>query len=304
MEKAVKIIVVLESEGLLKNSDIELKRMNSGTTSGVLYTLLLDEKPAYVIKIDDPKIISSTKDFLLAYKEISVLPDLIYADENDNYIVYTYIPGETHNNRGSKLEWMTILIQELFTKYNKINNDTSWGRVNGIHRSTWSDFNNISFQLAQKSIGNHLPYEDHRRVEGLVEKLRDYHKEEEKYYLHGDTGVHNFVYSSNNLQGVIDPSPLIGPKIYDFTYAFCSSPDSLDIETLLPLFALWKGNTPFTEKRLIDEVIFQLYTRIGVCIKVHPQDLCIYMKAWSEWRKYLNSNLCNSASKNSVLNLG
>ncbi|KPB06277.1 hypothetical protein [Bacillus sp. CHD6a] len=282
-----KIIDVLESKGLLRNAEIELKRMNSGTTSGILYTLILDKNPVYVIKMDDPKIISSTKDFLRAYKEISVIPDVIYADENDNYIVYTYIPGETHHNRGSKLEWMTILIQELFTKYNKINNDSSWGRVNGIHRSTWTDFNNISFQLAHESIGNHLPYEDHSRVKELVEKLRDYHNQEDKYYLHGDTGIHNFVYHSNKLVGVIDPSPLIGPRIYDFTYAFCSSPDSLDFETLQPLFNLWKGNLPFTEKRLIDEVIFQLYTRIGVCIKVHPQDFSSYIQAWSEWREYL-----------------
>lgn len=287
MEEIDKIIDVLKSEELLRNAEIEVKRMNSGTTSGVLYTLLLDKIPEYVIKMDNPKIISSTKDFLLAYKEISVLPDVIYADENDKYLVYTYILGETHNNRGSKLEWMTILIRELFNKYYKVNDEISWGRVHGKHRSTWSDFNNISFRLAQESIGNHLPIEDHRRVERLVEKLRDYHNEEEKYYLHGDTGVHNFVFSSNNLLGVIDPSPLIGPKIYDFTYAFCSSPDSLDIETLLPLFALWKGNTFFTEERLIDEVIFQLYTRIGVCIKVHPQDLNSYMKAWNEWREYL-----------------
>jgi hypothetical protein len=288
MEKNDKIIDILENEGLLRNADLEIKRMNSGTTSGVLYTLFLDKNPAYVIKMDDPKIIGSTKDFLLAYKEVSVLPDVIYTDKDDKYLVYTYIHGETHNNRGSKLEWMTILIRELFTKYYKVNDDITWGRVNGIQRSTWSDFNINSFQFAQESIGDYLPNEDHRRVAALVKKLKNYHNQEEKYYLHGDTGVHNFVYSSNNLLGVIDPSPLIGPRIYDFTYAFCSSPDSLNIETLLPLFALWKRNTPISEERLIDEVIFQLYTRIGVCIKVHPQDLSSYMIAWNEWREFLN----------------
>lgn len=287
MEKIDKIIDVLKSEGLLRNGGIELKQMNSGTTRGVLYTLIQDKSP-YVIKMDDSKIISSTKDFLLSYKEISVLPDVIYADENDKYLVYTYIYGETHHNRGSKLEWMTILIQELFTKYYKVNDDISWGRVNGLLRSTWSDFNNISFQLAHESIGNHLPNEDHKGVKKLIEKLSDFHNQEEKYYLHGDTGIHNFVYYSNKLVGVIDPSPLIGPRIYDFTYAFCSSPDSLNIKTLLPLFELWKDNKLFTEERLINEVIFQLYTRIGTCIKVHPQDLNSYMKVWSEWREYLS----------------
>ncbi len=37
----------------------------------------------------------------------------------------------------------------------------------------------------------------------------------------------------------------------------------------------------------MDEVLFQLYTRTEVCIKVHPHDLNDYMVAWKEWRKYL-----------------
>ena len=66
-------------------------------------------------------------------------------------------------------------------------------------------------------------------------------KQEEKYFLHGDTGVHNFVFRQNQLVGVIDPDPMAGPVIYDFTYAFCSSPDDLDMETLLDSFALLKN---------------------------------------------------------------
>ena len=102
-------------------------------------------------------------------------------------------------------------------------------------------------------------------------------------------GVHNFVYKDNKLTGVIDPSPIIGPKIYDFTYAFCSSPDSLNEDMLYSLFKLWDIDHSFSRERLMDEVLFQLYTRIGVCVKVHPHDLNDYMAAWAEWRKYLYS---------------
>lgn len=49
---------------------------------------------------------------------------------------------------------------------------------------------------------------------------------------------HNFVYKGNKLNGIIDPSPLIGPKIYDFTYAFCSSSDNLNLRTLLSPFSI------------------------------------------------------------------
>jgi hypothetical protein len=188
------------------------------------------------------------------------------------------------------MEWMTILIKELFNKYKKVDKETLWGRINGIHRNSWSDFNQSSLESAQKNIGDFFPSEDHKRVEILVNKLKTYHNQEEKYYLHGDTGVHNFVYLDNQLKGVIDPSPLIGPKIYDLTYAFCSSPDSLNLSTLFSSFSLWNSHASFTKERLLDEVLFQLYTRIGICIKVHPHDLSAYMEAWKEWSEYLPSN--------------
>ncbi|MDX5475672.1 MAG: hypothetical protein LPK00_09090 [Bacillaceae bacterium] len=287
MVKINEIIDTLINMDLIRNDCLELQKLKSGTTNGVLYNLLLNNKPTYVIKIDNSVNISVTQDFLTAYKDVRLLPDVLFTAHGKEYIVYSFISGETHFNRGSKSEWMTILIKELFNNYKKVDKDIPWGRINGIHRNTWSDFNEISLEAAQNNIGNILPSEDHKRVEILVRKLKKYHNQEEKYYLHGDTGVHNFVYLHNRLEGVIDPSPLIGPKIYDFTYAFCSSPDNLDLSTLFSTFSLWNGQASFTEERLLDEVLFQLYTRIGVCIKVHPHDLSGYMEAWKEWRKYL-----------------
>jgi aminoglycoside phosphotransferase len=289
MEKINEIINSLIYQGLFENDDIETKGIKSGTTNGVLYTLFINKTPMYVIKIDQPKVITSTEDFLLAYKEVKLLPGVLYTDPNKEFIVYSYISGETHFNRGSKIEWMTIIIDELFNKYQKVDQSSSWGRINGIQRKTWSDFNQGSLEYAQENIGDFFSAEEHKRVELLVNKLNTYADEEEKYYLHGDAGVHNFVYLNNQLKGVIDPSLLIGPKIYDFTYAFCSSPDSLNLNTLFSLFTLLTVDNSFTEERLVDEVLFQLYTRIGVCIKVHPHDLSEYMEAWKEWRKYLPS---------------
>ncbi|CAG9607029.1 hypothetical protein [Pseudoneobacillus rhizosphaerae] len=289
MEKIMEIINSLIHQGLFEKDDIEVKGLKSGTTNGILYTLFINKMPVYVIKIDQPKVITSTEEFLLAYKDVKLLPDVLYTDSNKEFIVYSYISGETHFNRGSKIEWMTILIDQLFNIYQKVNQSSSWGRVNGIQRKTWSDFNQSSLEYAQENIGDFFSAEEHKRVELLVNKLNTHTDEEEKYYLHGDAGVHNFVYMNNQLRGVIDPSPLIGPKIYDFTYAFCSSPDSLNLTTLLSLFTLLTVDVSFTEERLVDEVLFQLYTRIGVCIKVHPHDLSEYMEAWKEWRKYLPS---------------
>lgn len=281
------IIDILYENSLIKSNELEFKALKSGTTSGVLYTLFVDNTPTYVVKIDHPSIINSTKDFLLAYQDVQLLPKVLYINDNKEFIVYTFISGETHFNRGSKLRWMTRLTKELFNQYLKVDQNIPWGRVNGIKRKSWSDFNQASLESAKENIGDLLPIEDHKRVASLVSALRTYHIHEEKYYLHGDAGVHNFVYSENELKGVIDPSPIIGTRIYDFTYAFCSSPDSLDMNTLMTSFSLWNGNTLFSKERLLDEILFQLYTRIGVCIKVHPHDLNDYMQAWREWREYL-----------------
>jgi hypothetical protein len=290
MQKINEIIDLLIKNGSLLNDNLEVKGLKKGTTNGDLYTLLIKEIPTFVIKVDNPNIIIPTQNFLRAYQEVKLLPDVLYTDDKKEFIVYSYISGETHFNRGSKLEWMTILTKELFNKYQRMDKDIPWGRINGIPRNSWSDFNQASLKFAQENIGDLLPSEDHKRVKILVNKLNSYHHKEDKYYLHGDTGVHNFVYMDNQLKGVIDPSPLIGPKIYDFTYAFCSSPDSLDLGTLFSSFSLWNNNGSFTSDRLLDEVLFQLYTRIGVCIKVHPHDLNGYMEAWEQWRGYLPSN--------------
>ena len=283
MEKIDTIINLLINKFLL-NEDIKVEKLNSGTTNGVLYLLFVGKKPSYVVKMDTPKIIKPTQHFLTTYSNTNLLPKMLYADPEEQFIVYDYIEGETHFNRGSKIDWMTILITQLFDKYVKVDESTPWGRINGTSRSSWSEFNQGSLEYAQQNIGSVLSLEDHKRVEHLVNKLKGYSYLEEKYYLHGDTGVHNFVYLNKQLKGVIDPSPLIGPKIYDFTYAFCSSPDNLDFNTLLTLFKMWNNDGKYTEDRLLNEVIFQLYTRIGICIKAHPRDLPEYLSAWEQYK--------------------
>ncbi|WP_246293862.1 hypothetical protein [Paenibacillus planticolens] len=95
--------------------------------------------------------------------------------------------------------------------------------------------------------------------------------------------MHNFVFYERSLIDVIDPSPMIGPMLYDFTYAFCSSPDDLNLETLMAAFDLLH-HEPIERSMLIDEVVFQLYCRIGICIRFHPHDLEDYLKSWEYWK--------------------
>ncbi|WP_374966893.1 hypothetical protein [Lysinibacillus sp. RS5] len=147
MEKIDEIIELITNKGFVKNDHLELQRLKSGTTDGILYTILLKNRPTYVVKIDHPKVITATEEFLLAYKNVKLLPDVLYTDNKKEFIIYSYIPGETHYNRGSKLEWMKILTKRLFNNYEKVDKDIPWGRINGIHRNSWSDFKKVVLSL-------------------------------------------------------------------------------------------------------------------------------------------------------------
>jgi hypothetical protein len=156
---------------------------------------------------------------------------------------------------------MTTLVKELFNYYKKYHQAAEWGRL-GIPRQPWYEFNIISVESAYINIGDLLPIEDYFKVKSFVDQIRKDENIEEKYLLHGDTGVHNFVFNNS---------------------AFCSSPDDLDLETLLASSSLL-NNVSIEKSRLIEEVMVQLYTRIGICVKVHPHDLKDYLKAWEYWR--------------------
>jgi len=284
--KVEKIIKNIQDKGIINLNEQDINMMK-GTTDGIVYTLSENGTPKYVLKLDHPQQIDFVEQFLKAYQNVSLLPKLLYTDPEKEFIVYSFITGTTHFNRGSKINWMTTLVKELFNHYKKYDQTTAWGRL-GIPRQSWYEFNTISVESAYINIGDLLPIEDYYKVKSFVERIGKYEKQEEKYLIHGDTGVHNFVFSKLVLTGIIDPSPIIGPVIYDFTYAFCSSPDDLDLDTLLESFSLL-SNVPIEKSRLLEEVVVQLYTRIGICVKVHPHDLGAYLKAWEYWTQLMFS---------------
>lgn len=275
----------LRNKGVI-GSQAEIKQLTSGTTDGRVYAVLDNGIPSCILKYDHPTNVEVVERFLKSYEGIKLLPDVYYVDPEKRFFLYEYFEGTTHVNLGKKADWMKLLVEGLYSHYKKCDPQLPWGRVDGTPRQSWFEFNRISLEYAYENVGNLLPHEDYLQMKVLVERLATYEIQEEKYFMHGDTGVHNFVFHQNQLIGVIDPDPLIGPVIYDFTYAFCSSPDDLDMETLLDSFALLK-NVRMDTQRLIEEVIFQLYTRIGICKKAHPHDLEEYLKAWEYWKRKL-----------------
>lgn len=266
------------------DSASQLNHRMHGTTDGLVHTLTVHEEPKYVLKLDSSENISMVREFYSTYEASSVLPNLYYTDPAHTFIVYSYIKGTTHYNRGSKINWLSLLVTELLNHYQVDKSTKKWGSlVEPCH--SWHEFNERGLENARRNLDNLLPTEDYYKVKSLLENTS---KVTQKYLLHGDTGVHNFVFNEATLTGVIDPSPVSGPLIYDFAYAFCSSPDDLNLDTLFTTFDLLHEKS-IEKSRLIEEVIFQLYCRIGVCAKVHPHDLKDYLKAWDYWKTLIPS---------------
>lgn len=275
------IILHLRTQGILHSDPIEVHE-KKGTTEGRVYLLTENEETKYVLKLDHSQEIMLAVNFLSTYGHTALMPRLLYSDKANTFIVYNFIPGTTHYNRGPKINWMTLLVKELLNHYEALQGPSQWGRVDSPCR-TWREFNRRSLAFAREMVGESLPLEDHDQLTRLFE----YHLQDESLYkpylLHGDTGVHNFVFDEHAIAGVIDPSPMYGPVLYDFTYAFCSSPDDLNLETLLEAFAALITE-PIEQEILINEVVFQLYCRIAICKQHHPDDLAAYLEAWQYWK--------------------
>ncbi|MGF7049611.1 thiamine kinase-like enzyme [Paenibacillus sp. DS2015] len=262
---------------------VNIERMK-GTTDGLVFRLESCKNKKYILKYDSPNNIQLVEQLLNTYNE-SLLPEILYVHPDKSYFIYYYIDGRTHFDRGKKKDWLTVLIQEIFNKYIKYQDSDKWGRIE-YPCDSWKEFNDISIEEAKDNIRNNLAEEDYLFVKSLSNTLFEKDKEQgDRFLLHGDTGVHNFVYDQSKLVGVIDPSPMVGPLIYDFIYAFCSSSDDLNMETLFTAYDQLEQGL-IDRKRLIDEVTIQLYCRIGLSVKHDLDNVTEYLKAWKEWKEF------------------
>jgi aminoglycoside phosphotransferase (APT) family kinase protein len=260
---------------------MEVKQL-SGTTAGRVFRLRASSGQQYILKWDDPEQIQITCEFLEAYSDVRLLPKVLFIDSDNTYFAYSYLEGETHYNRGSKRVWLTFMVKELFNTYVHIADAEFWGRTE-YARETWKEFNQISIDEARENLGDVLGLEDYHLVQSTVNRL--FQKDEAaRFLLHGDAGVHNVVFKEKELIGVIDPSPMVGPVLYDFLYAFCSSPDDLDPALLWEIFEHLE-QVDMDKSRLMEEAMVHLYCRIGLSNKHHPQDLPEYLEAWDLWKR-------------------
>jgi aminoglycoside phosphotransferase len=273
------IIEKLNQLGFIDNEAVEYKKLSGGTSSSV-YVLYKNSVPTYVMKINDCVTIKYETQFLRSYSEQKLLPKVLYVDRGYNFFLYSYINGETQSKNANKKAFLTTLVKDFINNYTRYSDFPSYGYLDEPI-TTWRGFLLNEALEARGIIKDILSKEDHDLVTSLINSTNN---KIDKYLLHGDCGIHNFLFSEGHLVGVIDPTPVVGLPLYDLIYAYCSSPVDLDYNTIQQATRLL--NISYRDDfDLEEEVLKGLYIRIGTCIKHHPHHLNEYLQAWEYWKK-------------------
>jgi fructosamine-3-kinase len=271
------IIEELSQKEIIVVEQNQYEQLTGGTISN-LYLLTSRDGDKYVVKFNVPQVIRTEAYFLNTYKNNPLIPKLLYAEPSDRFIVYSFIPGSTNYSRTNKSEMLMELVLGMINDYQEAPNEIGWGWADEVTDS-WHSFLFYRILEAKQVLDLHLRQEEFDFVKSILERQKQ--KRIKPYLLHGDCGVHNFIFKDNHLCGVIDPTPVIGDPIYDLIYAFCSSPDDLTKETIE--YAV-KNMKQRSDRNLFGEVIIGIYLRMATCIKHHSYDFNEYLKAWCHWK--------------------
>jgi aminoglycoside phosphotransferase (APT) family kinase protein len=271
----------LIANGILPAGTEVLGRFEGGTVSE-LYLLGEGGSARYVIKSNVPEIIKSEASFLHSYRDADILPELLYKDAGNEYMVYQYLSGEVLKTLNDKRSVLASLTVRLINQYKEISPLDGWGWKDETV-SSWEQFILIRAKGAAETLSGYLQERDGWLVEKLIQDS-PVNTSKKAYLLHGDCGIHNFLIQDGELTGIIDPTPVIGPPLYDLLYAFCSSPDDITAETIQYCSGLMVFENNLTKHELYKEVLIILYIRIATCLKHHPEDFKEYLKAWEYWK--------------------
>jgi Phosphotransferase enzyme family len=274
------IINEIANKGILRNI-VASKPLSGGTTSK-LFLLHDSENRKYVVKFNEPHVLKAESHFLAFYKDVDFLPSLLYAEPAYQYIIYTFVAGAVDYPRKNKKEMLQTLVQHLINHYKPVTDSGSWGWVDDPSH-TWQQFLQSRAHDSTKTLKSYLEQEDHDLVMQLINSS-DRSSNDKPYVLHGDCGVHNFIFNDEQFDGVIDPTPVNGGPLYDLIYAFCSSPDHLTEETISSAAILLQAFENKNDRLLHEEVLIGLYFRMATCVRHHPEDLEPYLKAWDYWK--------------------
>ncbi|QHW31507.1 phosphotransferase [Paenibacillus rhizovicinus] len=253
-------------------------KLRGGSNSTVWALGTSDTPRLFVFKANEPEIIAAETRFYGMYQGIPLFPVIRYVDPQYRFYLYDFIAGDTDYDRKTKSQLMPELSDRIIRHYIHSEHADEFEWVEAPER--------IDGDLiySRTVIGDHLSPADHELVRAIQSRRSTRLLRENLYILHGDFGVHNFLFRDGQLAGIIDPFPKIGRPLYDLLYAFCSSPDDLHLPILLQAVER-AGLPPMHEQALIEDMLMAMYFRMATCLTYHSEDISRYQEAWSEWRQ-------------------
>ena len=133
-----------------------------------MWKLLGSNKKNYVFKSNERDVIKEESLFLTTYQSTKILPEVLYVDEEYEYFLYAYMPGEVKPGMTNKKDLLTSLVNELIGKYQPLSHNKwgwTWELSNDWNQFLWTEIN-----PAKEIIGTVLTEDDFRLVKLLSQK--------------------------------------------------------------------------------------------------------------------------------------
>ncbi|MDF2556772.1 MAG: hypothetical protein K0R71_600 [Bacillales bacterium] len=265
-------IETLVSKGIV-TEPVSVNKLSGGTTSEVWFVSDAHQRK-YAIKFNEREVLEYETQFLKTYEETNWFPKVTYLDGNFDFLVYTFIEGETDHLlfRESLLDKIISLVRTY-----KIVDIPGYGWIDSPR--DWAGFLQGRVDESKERIEEMALVVENQLVKACLKEISTHSFN--KYLLHGDFGVHNFISKNGELVGVIDPTPVVGDRIYDVLYAVCSSPDFLNAITMDDLYKSL-SSLGYKRKIIFCYLVVILYVRIGTCLKYHKEDFEAYLKLFNK----------------------
>lgn len=228
----IKIIQDIEQKLKIKFTESNITYYTDGATDAVVFSIA----NKYLIKTVDTNTQKTQSDFLKYYSNIPEFQKIIISNSTLKYICFEFIEGEKFNK--SKIESKEAITQiyNIVKNYKKYESP-NYGYLYEDNYTTWAEFLKSEVDYSTEAIQNLENCENLKNIaEQSIKNIQNFAPE--KYLIHGDFGVHNFINHNGKIK-VIDPMPLIGDYLYDFYYAIFSDADifgNLDINYILKFF--------------------------------------------------------------------
>lgn len=260
------IILDLENKLNIKIDIKDIYYFNDGATDSVVFSLY----NKYLIKTVDRLTYDVQLEFFNKYK-YDYFQKLIYGNKKLSYLCFSYIDGiKLKEIKDYKVEEIIEQIYNVVSNYKKYSYQ-GYGYLFSDYNKSWKNFLQDEVLYSKKEIEN-VSFEKVDKSLKIIDKYK-----REKYLIHGDFGVHNFLFNNNSLY-VIDPMGVVGDYLYDFYFAIFSSPlifSKVGLDYILSFF-----DDDLEYKKALLVVV--LYIRMSRAFKYDKDNFNKYLNLYNE----------------------